>query len=288
MLMTKTVEMRWNSKNKAYYESRGYTYTRMKDTFLVNVEDLKNGSNVTVKVKCDYCGREFYVRWYSYYILKKKDNKTDCCSNPECTAKKSQESLLIKYGVTNAQYIDGVKEKTKQTNILKYGVDNPFKSDEIKEKIKSTNIEKYGVPFTMQNEDIKNKSKKTCLEKYGVENYGEIYSRTHTKELSPFWKGGTEYSRVERATIEYREWRKKVFERDLYTCACCGCKNGNGKYIKLVAHHIKNWKDNIDSRYDVDNGVTLCEECHIKFHSMFGKRNNTFEQLEEFLDKKIC
>lgn len=54
MLITKYVEMKWNSKNKTYYENLGYTYTKMKDIFLIDVNDLKNGSNVKVEVKCDY------------------------------------------------------------------------------------------------------------------------------------------------------------------------------------------------------------------------------------------
>lgn len=68
--------------------------------------------------------------------------------------------------------------------------------------------------------------------------------------------------------------------------------NGIGlkEVVELNAHHIKNWKDNEDLRYDVDNDITLCEKCHTRFHSMYGKRNNIEEQLSEFLnlDKKIC
>ncbi len=62
---------------------------------------------------------------------------------------------------------------------------------------------------------------------------------------------------------EYKSWRRKVFERDNYTCQNCGIKNGLGKSVRLNAHHIKRVKDNLDLIYDLDNGVTLCFDCHL-------------------------
>ena len=55
----------------------------------------------------------------------------------------------------------------------------------------------------------------------------------------------------------YKSWRKKVFERDEYTCQQCGAMGG---YI--TAHHIKSWAEFPKLRYKVKNGLTLCEECH--------------------------
>ena len=31
---------------------------------------------------------------------------------------------------------------------------------------------------------------------------------------------------------------------------------------------IFNFADNIDKRYDIDNGICLCEKCHRNFHNM--------------------
>ena len=64
-----------------------------------------------------------------------------------------------------------------------------------------------------------------------------------------------------RANKKYKEWRKAVFERDRYTCQHCFEKGGN-----LNAHHIKTFKDYIELRYEVSNGLTLCLECHRKVH----------------------
>ena len=204
---------------------------------------------------------------------------------------KIKETNLKKYGFENPVLNTDVRNKSIQTNLERYGAENHFASEQIKEKIRNTNLNKYGVEVPAKNPEIRAKATATCLEKYGAPNYGVIYSAEHKGELSPVWKGGVEHHRVERSTYEYRDWRKGVFDRDLYTCQCCGYRNGIGlKVVELNAHHIKNWKDNKDLRYDVNNGITLCEKCHMNFHSTYGKRNNTEEQLREFLnlDKKIC
>lgn len=61
-------------------------------------------------------------------------------------------------------------------------------------------------------------------------------------------------------TPECMQWRKSVFERDNYTCQDCGDNTGGN----LNAHHKKSWKDYPNLRFDINNGLTLCEVCHRK------------------------
>ena len=57
-----------------------------------------------------------------------------------------------------------------------------------------------------------------------------------------------------------KKWRKAVLLRDNYICQGCGLTES------LHVHH-KQWKiDRPDLRYDVDNGITLCEHCHDRIH----------------------
>lgn len=65
----------------------------------------------------------------------------------------------------------------------------------------------------------------------------------------------------QRNTPEYADWREKVFESDNYTCQVCGQCGG-----ELTAHHIKSFKNHPELRTDVNNGVTLCLECHKEQH----------------------
>jgi endogenous inhibitor of DNA gyrase (YacG/DUF329 family) len=81
------------------------------------------------------------------------------------------------------------------------------------------------------------------------------------------WKGGiTPLNVLERGSLKYNEWRKKVFERDDYTCQKCGIKN-----CYLEAHHIKSWAEYPKLRYILDNGITYCVPCHAKVDKHRGK-----------------
>lgn len=84
-----------------------------------------------------------------------------------------------------------------------------------------------------------------------------------------------------RKTSEYSEWRLYVWSRDKFCCVKCGAKRS--VKVNLNAHHLNSFKDNIELRFDVNNGVTLCESCHIKFHALYSNRNNTRAQFEEYL-----
>ena len=79
MLISKTAIIKWNSKNKKWYESKDYIYTKMGDEFLVKVEDLTNGSNVYVDVECDGCNKELKdIIWNAYLKCVKNDGKYYC------------------------------------------------------------------------------------------------------------------------------------------------------------------------------------------------------------------
>ena len=288
MLLNSTIQTKWNPRNKEYYIGKGYKFTEMGDTIDVLISDISPGSNTEVTVKCDYCGKEYTKKWYRYL---QENNEAvihkDCCIN--CRKKKIQESVLKTYGETTVLKLDEIKERISDTNIKKYGSVNPFSSDVVKNKIVSTNYSKYGVKSPMQCKDILDKMRATCRKRYGVDFY--VQTQHFSGENSPVWKGGVARGRSERYTYDYIKWRTGVFSRDNYTCQCCGVKNGFGKTIILNGHHIFGWANNPEMRFDISNGITLCKDCHEKFHKMYGKKNVTNIELNNFLNnygKKIC
>lgn len=89
-------------------------------------------------------------------------------------------------------------------------------------------------------------------------------------------------STVKAARRKTKAWRKSVLVRDDFLCQRCGSTG------KLRAHHIENFAENPDLRFEIDNGITLCYHCHDSgstggFHRIYGVYHNNGEQLVEFL-----
>lgn len=98
-------------------------------------------------------------------------------------------------------------------------------------------------------------------------------------ELHWNWQGGrsSEAERI-RKSIDFTLWREAVFARDNWTCQKYKIRGG-----KIHAHHIQNFAQFPELRFAIDNGIVLSDKAHREFHSKFGTRNNTREQLIEFL-----
>jgi len=75
-----------------------------------------------------------------------------------------------------------------------------------------------------------------------------------------------------RKTRAYRIWRALVIRRDK-VCQV----SGSNKYRE--AHHIADGSYHSDIRFDINNGVCLCRECHTQFHCNF--KNSFREKCEK-------
>lgn len=80
-------------------------------------------------------------------------------------------------------------------------------------------------------------------------------------------------------SAELQKWRMDVYFRDDFTCQCCFDKNKKN----LNAHHLNGYHWDVKNRFNPDNGITLCEECHSDFHKKYGRRNNTKEQFNKYM-----
>ena len=141
------------------------------------------------------------------------------------------------------------------------------------------------------NKENRNKISKTLKRKYKT---GEIIhgmlNRKHTKKTKikmknaklknpvRYWKDkkridmrGNKHPRWNPLTktnyidaFKIKEWRNTVFKRDKYICQECGKRN-----CYLHPHHIVpkiecHLMDYDELIYDIDNGLTLCKECHME------------------------
>ena len=132
-----------------------------------------------------------------------------------------------------------------------------------------------GVEFIQRKDFVKKYGAKYCSHSCANK------ARDNSGNKNPNWKGGiTEVHFLIRASKKYKEWRTKVFKRDLFKCTKCG-------YVgtKIEAHHIVRFSillgyaiellpllNVYDSAmaysplWEVENGNTLCENCHKKEH----------------------
>lgn len=125
---------------------------------------------------------------------------------------------------------------------------------------KKGRIMKGGILFNSKHPSTypSNKGKKFTQEhrrKIGLANKGK--SR-NIGENHWNWQGGkTSWIRRLRISKEYILWRTAVFMRDDYICQFCRKRGG-----KLQADHIKPLSRYPELGLAIDNGRTLCENCH--------------------------
>lgn len=143
-----------------------------------------------------------------------------------------------------------------------------------------------------------------------LKNKIQIRTLKESKELDRFkdkisgknngaWKGGiTIIKNKIRGLPEYNEWRIKVYNRDNYTCQECGDRGQKGNKVILNCDHINPLSqiveyNNITSvdealsckeLWDIDNGRTLCYDCHLKTDTYgfnLGHFTKSVEQLDD-------
>jgi 5-methylcytosine-specific restriction endonuclease McrA len=71
-----------------------------------------------------------------------------------------------------------------------------------------------------------------------------------------------------------KKWAKLIYKRDNYTCQKCGAvgvyRFGRWEGMKFHAHHKRPKSIYPKLVFKLDNGITLCEPCHTRYHKIFG------------------
>ena len=109
----------------------------------------------------------------------------------------------------------------------------------------------------------------------------EALKGKYVREKSFHWKGDiTNLSHQLRNSHRYQMWKDDCLKRDNYTCQITNLKN-----IKLIVHHFKGFMKNPETRFNINNGITISEKLHILFHKQYGYGNNTKHQFNKFIQE---
>jgi hypothetical protein len=165
-----------------------------------------------------------------------------------------------KYRDKKGRFIKGfTNSRTGKTGFVGYweGKKRPPLSDEWKEKI-----------------SIANKGRKLLEEtKLKISNSHKGTQKPWAKPPhrkgaeNNLWKGGNSKNyKTGYYSKKYKDWRISVFKRDNYTCQECTKKG-----VYLTAHHIKSFALYPELRFELNNGLTLCEDCHKKTDNYKGR-----------------
>jgi hypothetical protein len=184
-LITKTLQIKTTNKNVTYYK-QFYPDIISGDIIDINVNELPSTSKTNILVKCDLCGIEQSINYFSYL---RNINNYDYYSCKKCCTNKMIKTMNTNYGVDFALQSKDILDKLKQTNIIKYGTEYASQNKNVKNKTKETNIERFGVEYYTQTEEYKTKNKDTNIERYGVEfpmQNIEIYKKTRKTCLDKY------------------------------------------------------------------------------------------------------
>ncbi len=186
-------------------------------------------------------------------------------------SKESRNKMrLAKLGRKRGPHSEETKQKIREANIgQKRSPETIAKLKKAKEHVSQETRDKMrqarlGIKVS---EETKAKMSKahTGVHKtkgYKLSEETKLKMRGRTGPKSPRWKGGvTPENKLLRRCTEYKLWRTAVFERDNYTCQECGVHG-----VTLNAHHLLPFSTHKHLVTAIDNGQTLCDDCHRNEH----------------------
>jgi hypothetical protein len=132
--------------------------------------------------------------------------------------------------------------------------------EEVQQRLKDA----FGDEYIILPETYKSISESAVFKK----NNGDIFKSTVYNVISGKHKNRR----------ELEKWKAKIFVRDNWICQRCGSIN------KTQAHHIRTFHSYPEGRFDPNNGITLCKDCHESYHALY-KNEETVENFNLFLEQ---
>lgn len=144
--------------------------------------------------------------------------------------------------------------------------------------------------------------KNTALYKGGL--CRQCYYKNISGNSSHFWNGGiSSLAALIRCSLKYKKWRTTIFKRDNYTCQQCkqvGCKLNVdhiipfssifNDFLKLYSQFspiedketLVRLAEGYEPFWDLNNGRTLCIDCHKKTNTYGKKAKKHYSKEKEY------
>jgi len=232
-----------------------------------------------VKLVCEHCGKEFEKT--QAYINKERRKKGSDYIPRFCSRTCFQESRNGYHATVKCEYcgkeytVNGYRDRV---------TDKHFCSIKCR---RSYEIDNHSVEA-----ECKHCGKTFVTNRYHYEHVKDHYCSQDCRVADIRIKKDT-YQKLQhylRTSVQYDKWRKAVLERAEYKCEDCGAIG------RLHAHHVvelyniaKQYDFNAESILqstefnDVNNGICLCTDCHIKrhpYHQELRNQKGQFRRLE--------
>ena len=226
---------------KRYYESLGYKKYRNKENklkFKVHPWELYPKSNIKIKIKCFECDKIRLLRYCDFY-----EAKTFLCKS--CSSKKTKKDLIgLKFG--RLTVIKDTCNRTKQQGVIWLCKCDCGNVCEVRSShLLTGNTKSCGCLNT-------EKRSETLINYHRKKDH--FIKSEHTQEEIENYIKNTKRN----ADSKWKSLSKKL--RKNTKCIVCESKED------LVVHHLNEYWDYPEQRYDEGNLIVMCRSCHTKYH----------------------
>lgn len=217
------------------------------DKFKTWLENYPNSHKIVIRL-CDICGGSGEVIFNAYTDLCRSCAQSIRRKSPD---DRKQVSDSMKHRrENNPELWDTEKYKTAQLEHHERMRSNGNPMANSDTRLKSSNSHTGNKPTI---EDREKRSKSIIRYHFNKRWNNIIESLISGRSIHDF----TEPVKSGKWDNDLYEWRNAVFARDKWTCQICDDKRSG-----IQAHHILKRSVYPASSYDVDNGITLCYDCH--------------------------
>ncbi len=217
------------------------------------VEDLPSNSHLYVEVQCPVCG-EVRTMHYSSYVHNKHDG---ACH--KCAFKDKRKDIPIGTVFGRLTVIGNTEKDGLGYSICRC---------------------ECGAVKTIKNTSLRRGHTVSCdcLRKERSAAACSQLMRSRPPEQHPRWIDGRSRNKPRYAehTADYHALRQAVFDRDGGKCVICGST------ADIQTHHLYAFADRPDLHTDADNMITVCAECHRRYHSAVGRKGVSPESFRQY------